>query len=238
MKSILARLYALQQLDSQLQAIHGDPLVETMSQQIVELEKRGSVLEEERGELQGEVREKNRQIKRTDHAEQSMGERRKELEEEMYSGRVGAKELGQIQRKINNLKDQKESLGDHLLQLLEEVEILEEKEEDLKERIRQLQEERREKEEALSQRKKENMAQQMALKKEKDALFDKIGEEYLAIYQEVKENRGGVAVVCVDGSYCLGCRVELPATIIDKLHGSDELVYCGSCKRVLFLKKG
>lgn len=238
MRKILEMLYDLQELDNQEEEIRKDPLVKTLTQTIGELEEHLSQLEETQAGLQGEIREKNRHIKRMDHEEQSMGVRRKELEEEMYSGRVGAKELSQIQKKMNQLQVQKEALGDELLERLEEVEVLEGKEAELQNRLASVEKKKEGKKRDLNQRQEENGERKEQLKKEKETLVNQMGEKYLAIYQEVKENRGGVAVVPVKESYCQGCRVELPATTIDKLYGSDELVYCESCGRILFLKKG
>lgn len=237
MKTLVARLYDLQQLDDQIQEIKKDPMITSLTSEIERLNKRLEVLKEEEERLESERKEKERLIKRKDDQEQSLGHRRKELEEEMYSGKVGAKELSQIQRKISTLLEQREGLSDEILLLFEEVELLEEQIKERREKNESLKEEKRERERRLSQKQKENEKRREAVEKEIEDLFEEIDPSYRALYQEVKENRGGRAVVSVEGSYCLGCRVGLPATIIDRLYSSEELVYCESCKRILYLKK-
>lgn len=237
MKKKVALLYDLQQLHLMEEEIKKDPKITSLIQGIRELiTQRKKLLEEESG-IQEQIHQKNRLIRKRDHEEQSLIARNRELEEEMYSGRVGVKELGQIQKKIGTILHQKERLADEILQLMEEVDLLEEKEKGLKGLLERLEEEKKGKEDLLVKTRGENAERLEQLKEEKRDLKEKIGLDYLQIYREIKENRGGRAVAIVDSSYCLGCRVGLPATIVDKLYGTDEMVYCESCHRILFLKK-
>lgn len=237
MKKVVKKLYELQQLDIQVQEIKHDPIIKTLSSEVEDLLNKIDDLVEEMDSLREKMREKSKEIKRKDHEEQSIDERRDELEEEMYSGKSGAKEVSQIQRKILSMGAQKEALTDEILLLLEEVDTLEANLEDLTIKTRGYMEEKKKKEEDLEEKKRENRERLESLMKKRGELEKKIEPEYREIYQEIKENRGGQAVASVKGSYCLGCRVGLPATTIDTLFSGDTLVYCESCKRILFLKR-
>ena len=59
----------------------------------------------------------------------------------------------------------------------------------------------------------------------------------LAIYEQVRQLRGGQGAALVDRrGLCQGCRLVIPTTELQKVRAGDEIVQCGSCSRILILE--
>jgi predicted nucleic acid-binding Zn-ribbon protein len=54
------------------------------------------------------------------------------------------------------------------------------------------------------------------------------------LYQRVKTQKGGKAMARVEGNICSACRIALPNSLIQRARSGKELVYCGSCGRILY----
>jgi uncharacterized protein len=57
----------------------------------------------------------------------------------------------------------------------------------------------------------------------------------LSLYKLLRERKGGVAVARVERGMCQGCRITLPAAILQNARSSSSLVQCVSCERILFV---
>lgn len=57
----------------------------------------------------------------------------------------------------------------------------------------------------------------------------------LATYESMRPKLGGVAVAEIDHGHCTGCRLQLPASEIDRIkhQAADEFVTCEQCGRIL-----
>ena len=59
--------------------------------------------------------------------------------------------------------------------------------------------------------------------------------ELLAEYERLRARLGGIGAARLEHGTCMGCRMKLPATELDRIkHQSpDELVHCDQCGRIL-----
>jgi predicted nucleic acid-binding Zn-ribbon protein len=56
-----------------------------------------------------------------------------------------------------------------------------------------------------------------------------------SLYAVLRERKAGVAVAQVERGMCQGCRITLPAAVLQKARGSTGLVQCVRCERILFV---
>lgn len=55
----------------------------------------------------------------------------------------------------------------------------------------------------------------------------------VAIYEDLRKRKGGVAVAGFENGLCGACQVRLPTGVVSAARGGRELVYCPSCGRIL-----
>jgi predicted nucleic acid-binding Zn-ribbon protein len=48
------------------------------------------------------------------------------------------------------------------------------------------------------------------------------------------EKKGGLAIVLVSGNSCSACHVKVRPAALQALKAGREIIYCDSCKRILY----
>jgi predicted nucleic acid-binding Zn-ribbon protein len=157
-------------------------------------------------------------------------------EKRLYDGSVrNPKELASIQQELELLKAQRATLEDELLEVMARLEAAEAghaaAQKDLvraearweADRAR-LTEESAKLGSALASAEAKRLAQQ-----------GKIPARTLAVYEDVRRRRGGVAVARVAGGNCGGCRVSIPEAVRRRAFAPDQLAQCPNCERILYV---
>jgi len=72
------------------------------------------------------------------------------------------------------------------------------------------------------------------LEAERAEITKRIPEKDLAAYTGLRRQRGGQAVALLENGICQGCRVALPTSLVQRVRRGAEVVYCGSCQRILY----
>lgn len=157
---------------------------------------------------------------------------------DLYGGKISdIKELKQIQKVIANYQKEKDSIEEDVLDLMEEVE-------DLDKSISHLDEDLKVKEEEFKKRKEEMDLTSLVIKKSMDNLNIKRGEMLSKItdcrllneYELLRKEKGGKAIMEVDGSTCPGCYLDLPSDVIYQLKKNRKIIICPNCSRILIWK--
>jgi predicted nucleic acid-binding Zn-ribbon protein len=55
----------------------------------------------------------------------------------------------------------------------------------------------------------------------------------LALYDQLRRRKAGVAVVELNGQLCGGCGVRVTGSVIQQLSQNDQYARCGNCERIL-----
>ena len=71
------------------------------------------------------------------------------------------------------------------------------------------------------------------LKEKRQRQVKDIDPQTLETYRELRKQRG-TAVAKVQQGTCLGCRITLPVSDLQRVRGGS-VVRCGSCGRILYL---
>ncbi len=231
----LKLLWDLQELDLAISAV---------KQQIEEVPALSGVEEtaEQFEELQRDITEKESRLKNDRKALKNLEMRtqkifddRKELNENMYGGKVtSVKELEQMQRKMDLLAEEKKRIEDDILILMEAVEeqeqLLEEKEAELEKCRQELQK----KETALAENLDRLDRDLSALEVKRAELAEKIETKYINKYNMlVEKHQGGQALARVEEDICGGCRVFISSAHRGHLYNPGAMVYCENCGRLL-----
>jgi predicted nucleic acid-binding Zn-ribbon protein len=73
-----------------------------------------------------------------------------------------------------------------------------------------------------------------SLGEEREETLLGVSKDDLSAYEDLLRRKGGQAVALLEGGICQGCRVALPTSLVQKVRRGQDLVYCGSCERILY----
>lgn len=73
------------------------------------------------------------------------------------------------------------------------------------------------------------------IKNEQKKYIDLLDEHSLKNYNRLSNIKGGKAIVPVIGNVCGGCSMNVTTQTLNELMGGEDLVFCRSCSRILYL---
>jgi hypothetical protein len=153
----------------------------------------------------------------------------------LYSGKVtNPKELQDLQKEDEALKRRLNELENAQL---EKMVGLEERQDYLKkaeENLESVQAQRGVEQRTLGGEKNEQTAELTRLQEERAIAINGISAEDLELYQNIRGNKGGLAVAKVQNKTCSACGGELSAALAQAARSPEELVRCENCKRILY----
>jgi predicted nucleic acid-binding Zn-ribbon protein len=187
-------------------------------------------------EAEGRLHKAQGETQRLDLENRGLQEEIAATEKHLYSGRVtNPKELASLEDKIKNLKERRVRLEDSLLEAMVEAE---EAEAALGEARRNLTSVRAEWEAGQSDLAAERDALSRSLSAlcaERDTLRSDVSDSDMEIFEDLCRRKSGRCVVkMVDGT-CQGCGVSVPTNVASAVYESDDLIFCGSCERILYV---
>ena len=156
------------------------------------------------------------------------------MEDDLYSGRIrNPKELTDLQHESESLKANLTRLEEQALEIMEKAEEAIKSVSSLDSELNRMKAEWQRQQQKLSaDREKLNKAL-TNLKEKRQRLAKDIDSQTLEMYQELRKQRG-TAVARVQQGTCLGCRITLPVSDLQRIRGGS-IVRCGSCGRILYL---
>jgi len=72
---------------------------------------------------------------------------------------------------------------------------------------------------------------------ERSTLVLKVEKEFLAKYERILHSKNGLAMVSAESNACGGCNINLPPQVINEVRMRQELIFCGSCARILYIEE-
>ena len=161
-----------------------------------------------------------------------------EIEVRLYDGSVtNPRELEAYQEERTNLTENRGEAEDRLLELMiesDDTQALLDKARELFERIDG---ERNRELASLRSRHAEVSSELPDFIERRGELGSEQAPMTLAIYEQVRQLRGGQGAALVDRrGLCQGCRLVIPTSELGRVRAGDEIVQCGSCSRILILE--
>ncbi len=163
---------------------------------------------------------------------ESVEDKLKAEESRLYSGRVtNPKELAGLQKEVRYLKHRRTELEDILLETMVSREEATTHVREQKEILKKVEARWERDQSALLTERDELQAAIAEANGRRAELVNQIPPHALNTYEYLMRTKG-LAVAVVEKGMCTGCRVSLSAVDRQRV-GSDELVTCSNCGRVL-----
>jgi predicted nucleic acid-binding Zn-ribbon protein len=159
-----------------------------------------------------------------------------EIDKRMYSGEVSAsRDLQAMAHEIESIKHRVSTLEDHALEAMDEREPLDAAVAELDERDAGFVALAAQLTEAIAAAEAEIDAEVARETEARSAAASAVPDDLLAEYERLRTRLGGIGAAKLEHGTCMGCRMKLPATELDRIkHQSpDELVHCDQCGRIL-----
>lgn len=159
-----------------------------------------------------------------------------EIDARMYSGQVSAsRELQAMATEIDSIKQRISRLEDAALETMDEREPLDQTVEELDRKSQELAGEGEQLRAAIAANEAaihEQLAQEQEARAE---AANAVPEELLATYERLRTRLGGVGAARLEHGTCMGCRLRLPASELDRLKREppETLLFCEQCGRIL-----
>ena len=226
-------LYQLQQLDSQLDELRARlaeveaRLTETpaLKQARVEVDER-----------ERRLRELHRRQRDLEDEIEDLAAKIKELEDKLYSGKVtNPKELDGYYHEQLHLKARQRQLEDQMLEVMLALEGTTGELAEARRHLAEVEARWREEQAQLGQELEALRARIEVLSRERAQVAARVDRLDLAVYEQLRQTRGGRAVAVVERGACSGCRGVLPVTDFQKVKSGQGLVRCGTCGRILVI---
>ncbi len=157
-------------------------------------------------------------------------------EQRLYSGSVtNPKELKNLQDDTQSLKRWQDKKEQELLEAMMSEEEAESALAQAREKLAQLTS-RLEQEHADLIGERSNLNERQAsLAETRQELVEALGSEDVKVYEDLRQRKGGRAVVAVVDNICGGCSMPPPTSQLQKAASGSALVFCNNCGRILYL---
>ena len=155
-------------------------------------------------------------------------------EQRLYSGAIkNPKELADLQHDIDQHKRQLSTIEDQDIEALSAVETAERALRDAQSRLDALESAWREEQAELTERIERLSGEVSSYEAERGDHAADIEQGLLAVYDHVRRAHQGRGVARLDRNLCLGCRISLPTSTVNKARAGNALVQCPNCERIL-----
>jgi uncharacterized protein len=230
--SQISILYRLQQIDSQLDNAK-------LSLQNVEKELGDtSLLQEAQLNVNQEEQKYEDEVKRLRECENRSYSVRVKIElseASLYGGKIHIpKELQDLQNEIASLKRLITTYEDQELEAMGAVEQAEESKNRAKAAMQEIQSKQIERNAILNGEKTKLLGQIERLSAERNATIAPISPSDMALYEQLRKIRNGVAVVKITSRACGACGATLTAAVIQSSQSPGLIIRCPTCGRILY----
>jgi predicted nucleic acid-binding Zn-ribbon protein len=225
-------LYRLQQVDSQIdqiqarlkairEALENDLELRTATQQFTAAD--NTYKDAQRALKQSEVEVEKQRIK----IEQT--------EASLYSGRVhNPKELQDLQKDVASLKRYLETLEERELDAMLVVETSENESQIAKTQLEHVQSSKSDQNQDLTLESAALHKNLERLNTERQAVIRDIAQQAISTYNQLRQQRRGIAVATLTDAACAACGTTLTPSQQQTARTTSQLFHCPSCGRILF----
>ncbi len=147
------------------------------------------------------------------------------------------KEYTALCTEIGSKKADMSILEDEILNTMSKLESVNEENNKLQEDLRREEESLKNLIESVDTDVKKTDIEIEEIQNDQKKYIDALDENSLKHYNRLSSIKGGKAVVAVIDNMCGGCSMKITAQTLNLLMGSNELVFCQSCSRILYLEE-
>ncbi|MFH1478528.1 MAG: C4-type zinc ribbon domain-containing protein [Candidatus Omnitrophota bacterium] len=145
------------------------------------------------------------------------------------------KEYSAMLREIEGIKADNSLIEEDILKTMDAIDASKKNVLEEKELFKKEEEDFKVKKEEVFKRDKEIDAKLKELLSRREVIAPNVESVILKHYEKVLDNRGGLAIVCVENGSCGGCHMNLPPQVVSEAKIKENIVSCGSCSRILYI---
>ena len=196
--------------------------------------------EQSLGEVETQVEQELQQLEACKKERREVEREIEELEHRIEKSNVklstikSNKEYRAALKEISDVGKEKTSREDRAIELMEEIELLEEKCAAGREKMKQVKEQfEADREKVLTEL--TALEQDLeALQEERARFCRNIDEELLKRYDHLRKHKQGVAITPVLKGVCQACHLGIPPQKFNELLKGSQLMSCPNCKRIIY----
>jgi predicted nucleic acid-binding Zn-ribbon protein len=230
--SVAAQLYPLQLTDTEWNELTGRlAAVESGLGESRDLVMAREAVSEEKEEIAG----LKVQLRDLELETAALNTKLKANQDRLYSGRVrNPKELSGLHDEAAALRRRRSELEDGQLELMIAIEEAEGEMAERQARLRQIEANWRQEQAGLLSEKEDLQRRLAELEEQRTELRARIARADLALYDDLRERYGGIAVVLLRRGICQTCGVDVPTGVARAVERGEGMYYCPVCSRLLY----
>ena len=225
-------LYRLQQVDSQIDQIQARLKV---IQQTLENDAELRAATEQLAESEDTYKDAERTLKQSEAEVEKQSIKIEQTEASLYGGHVhNPKELQDLQKDVASLKRHLATLEERQLEAMLVVETMEKDWHNAKSLLELVQSNLGEQHRDLALDSSSLHKDLERLNSERQAVISDIAQQTMAIYNQLRQQRRGIAVTTLSDGSCAACGTSLTPSQQQTARSTSQLFYCPSCGRILY----
>jgi uncharacterized protein len=229
--SLISDLWKLQEIDSALDARRAS--LEDAEARLGESEQLLAARGRAR-ELQESARRARTEQKDVELEADELRSKIAPLEAKLYGGTIrNPKELADLQADIDQLKRHLSSVEDRDLEALSALETTDSDLQVANAALKTLEAAAASEQRELAERIDRLRSEIETSSAERDEQAGHIDRATLKTYDHLRQAHQGRALAKLDRNLCLGCRISLPTSVVNKARAGNTLAHCPNCERIL-----
>ena len=225
-------LYRLQQVDSQIDQIQARLKA---IQQTLENDVALRAAQEHVSVAESKYREAERALKLSETDVEKQRIKIEQTEASLYGGRVqNPKELQDLQKDAASLKRHLETLEERELEAMLMAEDTEKELQEARSQLEHVQSNLREQNRDLTKEGDTLRRELERLNAERLAVVTDIANPSLSIYEQLRNQKRGLAITTIADNSCEACGTTLTASQQQSARSTSQLFHCPTCGRILY----
>ena len=225
-------LYRLQQVDSQIDQIQARLKA---IQQTLDNDKSLRAANEQLAAATGANKEAERLLKQSEADVEKQRSKIEQTEASLYGGKVhNPKELQDLQKDGASLKRHLETLEEREFESMIAAETTEKELQAAKTDLEHVQSRLKEQHKDLAQESETLHKYLERLHSERQAVVTDIASQALAVYDQLRKQKRGLAITTIADNSCEACGTTLTASQQQSASSTSQLFYCPTCGRILY----
>ncbi|MEA2446711.1 MAG: uncharacterized protein QOK47_348 [Actinomycetota bacterium] len=218
---------AIKRLNDQRASLPEAARLEQLKNQLAEFDADLEIARKQQAEIAREVARVEGEIELIDQKIQRE-------EQRMYSGQVSnPKELGALQAEVESFKKKKSGFEDSELEAMVARDQADATVNNLSAERDQASTESVELSAKVDELTKDITGQLEEHEKARSEIAATVPDEVLALYEKIREQKGGVGAAALEQGTCQGCHTALPAREVERLRAAGGIQRCDNCRRIL-----
>jgi len=230
-KKQIEQLVALQLVDHEIFNIKNE--IRKLPEEVAEMEKKFSVIDEQRGKIVDKMEYLTSQEKRV-NADIEEDTRRIEDSKNKMMQVENTREYHAMIREVDNMERANRTREEEKMILMEEIQRQQDMFSDIDSQYKEIKQEYDAKSESLQSKLNEHNKELDKLMDRRRASTQEVPPPILARYEFIRERLENPVIVPVASSICQGCNISIPPQTFIELQKIQQILSCPNCQRLIY----